>query len=74
MFGAIHSSSCHGEETGQAGEGKRTKDIAAVLIVSVKIVEFHKARLMEQLNLYSTPALIKFAITEGLARAESGLF
>jgi hypothetical protein len=28
---------------------------------------------MEQLNLHSTPALIKFAITEGLASVESGL-
>lgn len=55
------------------GEGKGTKDIAALLNVSVKTVEFHKARLMEQLDLHSTPALIKFAITEGLASVESGL-
>lgn len=55
------------------GEGKSTKDIAAILNVSVKTVEFHKARLMEQLDLHSTPALIKFAIAEGLASAESGL-
>jgi RNA polymerase sigma factor (sigma-70 family) len=55
------------------GEGKSTKEIAAILNVSVKTIEFHKARLMEQLNLHSTPALIKFAITEGLARVESGL-
>jgi DNA-binding NarL/FixJ family response regulator len=55
------------------GEGKGTKEIAAVLNVSVKTVEFHKARIMDQLDLRSTPALIKFAITEGLASAESGL-
>lgn len=55
------------------GEGKSTKEIAAILNVSVKTIEFHKARLMEQLNLHSTPALIKFAITEGLASVESGL-
>ena len=55
------------------GEGKSTKDIAALLNVSVKTVEFHKARLMEQLDLHSTPALIRFAIAEGLVSAESGL-
>jgi len=52
-------------------EGKSTKDVATLLNVSVKTVEFHKARLMEQLDLHSTPALIKFAIAEGLASAES---
>ena len=55
------------------GEGKSTKEIATILNVSVKTVEFHKARLMEQLDLHSTPALIKFAIAEGLASAEFGL-
>lgn len=52
-------------------EGNGTKDVATLLNVSVKTVEFHKARLMEQLDLHSTPALIKFAIAEGLASAES---
>lgn len=54
------------------GEGKSTKDIAALLNVSVKTVEFHKTRVMEQLDLHSTPALIRFAIAEGLVSAESG--
>ena len=52
-------------------EGKSTKEVAFLLNVSVKTVEFHKARLMEQLELHSTPALIKFAIAEGLVSAES---
>lgn len=52
------------------GEGKGTKEVATLLNVSVKTVEFHKARLMEQLNLHSTPALIKFAIAEGLVSAD----
>jgi DNA-binding NarL/FixJ family response regulator len=52
-------------------EGKSKKEMATLLNVSMKTVEFHKARLMEQLDLHSTPALIKFAITEGLASAES---
>jgi len=51
-------------------EGKSTKEVADLLCVSVKTVEFHKARIMEQLDLHSTPALIKFAIAEGLVGAE----
>jgi len=39
------------------------------LNVSVKTVEFHKAHLMEQLDLHSTASLIKFASAEGLASA-----
>ncbi len=52
------------------GEGKRTKDIAGLLNVSVKTVEFHKTCLMQQLNLHSTATLIRYAIAEGLVSAE----
>lgn len=52
-------------------EGRSTKDIATLLNISVKTVEFHKTCLMEQLDLHSTPALVKFAIAEGLVSAES---
>lgn len=51
-------------------EGKSTKEVATLLKVSVKTVEFHKSRLMEQLDLHSTPALIKFAIAEGLVNVD----
>jgi len=54
------------------GEGKGTKDIATLLNVSVKTVEFHKARLMEQLDVHSTADLIKLAIAEGLATTDTG--
>lgn len=54
-------------------EGKNPKDIACLLNVSVKTVEFHKMRLMEQLDLHSTLALAKFAIAEGLVSADTGL-
>lgn len=53
------------------GEGKGLKDIATLLNLSVKTVEFHKTCLMEQLNLHSQAALIRFAIAEGLVSAES---
>ncbi|MGE0643183.1 MAG: response regulator [Nitrospira sp.] len=54
-------------------EGKSPKDIAALLNLSVKTIDFHKSRLMEQLDLHSTLALCKFAIAEGLVSADTGL-
>lgn len=49
------------------GEGKGTKDIATLLNISVKTVEFHKTRLMEELDLHTTAELMRFAIVQGLA-------
>mgnify|MGYP001181843501 CR=1 FL=1 len=54
-------------------EGKNTKDIAVLLNLSIKTVEFHKTRIMMQLNLHSALELAKFAIAEGLVSAETGL-
>jgi DNA-binding NarL/FixJ family response regulator len=47
-------------------EGKGTKTIASILNISVKTVEFHKFRIMSELDLHSTAELIKYAIAEGL--------
>ena len=47
-------------------EGKGTKEIAAILSLSVKTVEFHKARLMQQLDLHTIADLTKYAITQGV--------
>jgi DNA-binding NarL/FixJ family response regulator len=52
-------------------EGKSTKAIASILNVSVKTVEFHKFRIMGELNLHSTAELIKYAIAEGLVSMSS---
>ncbi|MCC6140180.1 MAG: response regulator transcription factor [Nitrospira sp.] len=49
-------------------DGLSTKDIALRLNISHRTVEFHKAQLMQQLDLHSTVELIKFALTHGLAR------
>ncbi len=49
-------------------EGRTIKEIAALLNISPKTVEFHKFRIMEQLDLHSTVALTKHAIAEGLVR------
>ncbi|MDH4097243.1 MAG: response regulator transcription factor [Nitrospira sp.] len=47
-------------------EGKGTKDIATLLNISVKTVEFHKSRIMDALDLHSTAELTKYAVAEGL--------
>lgn len=52
-------------------EGKGTKAIASILNISVKTVEFHKFRMMGELDLHSTAELIKYAIAEGLVNVSS---
>jgi DNA-binding NarL/FixJ family response regulator len=47
-------------------EGKSIKEIAAILSISVKTVEFHKTKLMETLHLQSNADLTKFALSHGL--------
>ncbi|HSL05506.1 MAG TPA: response regulator transcription factor [Nitrospiraceae bacterium] len=47
-------------------EGRGTKAIATTLKVSVKTVEFHKSRIMQQLDIHTTADLTKYAITHGI--------
>jgi DNA-binding NarL/FixJ family response regulator len=51
-------------------EGKSLKQISALLGISVKTVEFHKARLMSELELYTTADLTRFAIARGMVSLE----
>lgn len=47
-------------------EGHSVKEIASLLGISPKTVEFHKAQIMDQLDLRTTAELTKYAITHGL--------
>jgi len=47
-------------------EGKGARSIASILNVSIKTVEFHRARIMEELDLHSVAELTKYAVSEGL--------
>lgn len=47
-------------------EGRGTKEIATILNVTVKTVEFHKTGIKRQLDLHSTAELTKYALAEGL--------
>jgi DNA-binding NarL/FixJ family response regulator len=51
-------------------EGKSTKDIAALLNISVSTVETHRQHIMEKLNLHSVAELTKYAIRAGLTSLE----
>ena len=51
-------------------EGKNTKEIAALLSVSVKTVETHRAQLMERLDIHDVPGLVRYAIRMGLISLE----
>ncbi|MFZ0368149.1 MAG: response regulator transcription factor [Halobacillus sp.] len=47
-------------------KGFANKDIAAQLVISVKTVEAHKARVMEKLQLKTRPELVEYAWKKGL--------
>lgn len=47
-------------------EGKTTKEVAAILGVSVKTAESHRSRIMEKLDIHETAGLVRYAIRRGL--------
>jgi DNA-binding NarL/FixJ family response regulator len=47
-------------------EGRAVKEIATILQVSAKTVEFHKAALMDRLDIHTTAELTRYAIEHGL--------
>ena len=47
-------------------EGRSNKEIAALLRVSVKTIEFHRTRLMTKLGVHTAAELATFAMREGL--------
>ena len=50
-------------------EGKSTKEVAAVLVISVKTAETHRTRLMQKLEIHETAGLVRYAIRCGLIQA-----
>ncbi|MBV9083396.1 MAG: response regulator transcription factor [Acidobacteriaceae bacterium] len=52
-------------------EGKAAKEIAALLNISLKTVEYHKAGIMEALGVRSTAGLTRYAIEHGMITPHS---
>ena len=52
-------------------EGQNTKQIADLLKVSPKTVEYHRMKLMDCLNVHDVPGLVRFAMRVGLISQES---
>lgn len=51
-------------------EGQNTKQIADILKVSPKTVEYHRMKLMAGLNLHDIPGLVRYAMRVGLIPPE----
>ncbi len=47
-------------------EGKTTKQAAAILCVSVRTIDAHRASIMRTLGIHGTPGLVRYAIRQGL--------
>ena len=47
-------------------EGHSAKDIANILFISPRTVEFHKYRMMEELNISTSAELVQYAIKHGI--------
>jgi len=51
-------------------EGHSTKEMATMLHLSPKTIEFHRTQIIRELNLHSTAELTKYAIAHGLVAPE----
>jgi DNA-binding NarL/FixJ family response regulator len=51
-------------------EGHSTKEIATMLNVSPKTIEFHRSQIIRELDLHSTAELTRYAIAHGLVSPE----
>jgi len=47
-------------------EGRSAKEIASILSVSPRTVEFHKYKIMEQLNINTSAELVQYALKHGI--------
>lgn len=52
-------------------EGHPTRQIAERLYLSVKTVETHRGQIMQRLNIFDVPGLVRFAIRNGLVSSAS---
>ncbi len=53
-------------------EGKTSRDIAKILVISTRTVDVHRANMMRKLHLHSQTELIRYAIKYKLLPSETG--
>ena len=51
-------------------EGQNTKEIAEILKLSPKTVEYHRLKLMETVDIHDVPGLVRFALRAGVIPLE----
>jgi len=51
-------------------EGNSTREVASLLVISIKTVESHRKQIMDKLELHSIAELTKYAIRTGLTQLE----
>jgi len=51
-------------------QGRNAREIAGILKLNHKTVEYHRMKLMQTLNLHDIPALVRFAVQLGLVGPE----
>jgi DNA-binding NarL/FixJ family response regulator len=64
--GGVHLTQRQGEVLRLIAEGRRMKEIAAILDLSPRTVETHKYEMMQALGLHSTAELVRYAIQHRL--------
>jgi len=52
-------------------EGRKTREIAERLYISIKTVETHKAHIMDKLDIHSTAELTRYAIRKGIISSDT---
>lgn len=52
-------------------EGKTSKDVANTLGISLKTVETHRSQLMRRLGLHDVPALVRYAVRQGMVSSDT---
>jgi DNA-binding NarL/FixJ family response regulator len=52
-------------------EGRKTREIAELLYISIKTVETHKAHIMDKLDIHSTAELTRYAIRKGIISSDT---
>ena len=51
-------------------EGRKNREIAELLYISIKTVETHRAHIMDKLDIHSTAELTHYAISKGIIRSD----